>query len=172
VKKHENNPCDARTASCVVRSLGVPVSDLVSNFGVEIPGVVDGSVLTESIGTAIGRGQFARVPILNGITHDEEMIFVDALGITVSGGTDVPVPERPVTTANYQANIASVQACRTRGPQRSRPNTRPAPTPRRTWPSARSFRTRTSRARPCHWTAGPPAASRRTRTSSTTTTRQ
>ena len=74
----------------------------------EIPGVVDGSVLPESIGTAIARGQFARVPILNGITHDEEMIFVDALGIAVSGGTDVPVPDRPVTPANYQANIASV----------------------------------------------------------------
>ena len=36
------------------------------------------------------------------------MIFVDALGIAVSGGTDVPVPDRPVTAANYQANIASV----------------------------------------------------------------
>ena len=97
--------CADQTAQCLRR---VPVSDLVSNFGVEIPGVVDGSVLTESIGTAIARGQFARVPILNGITHDEEMIFVDALGIAVSGGTDVPVPDRPVSSANYQANIASV----------------------------------------------------------------
>ena len=97
--------CADQTAQCLRR---VPVSNLVSNFGVEIPGVVDGSVLTESIGTAIARGQFARVPILNGITHDEEMIFVDALGIAVSGGTDVPVPDRPVSSANYQANIASV----------------------------------------------------------------
>jgi para-nitrobenzyl esterase len=97
--------CTDQTAQCL-RS--VPVSDLVSNFGVEIPGVVDGQVLTESIGTAISHGQFARVPILNGITHDEEMIFVDALGLTVSGGTFVPVPERPVTDANYQANIAFV----------------------------------------------------------------
>jgi para-nitrobenzyl esterase len=97
--------CTDQTAQCL-RS--VPVNDLVNNFGVEIPGVVDGSVLTQSIGTAIAHGQFARVPILNGITHDEEMIFVDALGIAVSGGTDVPVPDRPVTTVNYQANIASV----------------------------------------------------------------
>ncbi len=97
--------CADQTAQCL-RS--APVSDLVNNFGVEIPGVVDGSVLTESIGTAIAHGQFARVPILNGITHDEEMIFVDALGIAVSGGTDVPVPDRPVSSANYQANIASV----------------------------------------------------------------
>jgi len=97
--------CADQTAQCL-RS--APVSDLVSNFGAGIPGVVDGSVLTESIGTAIAHGQFARVPILNGITHDEEMIFVDALGLTVSGGTFVPVPDRPVTTANYQANIAAV----------------------------------------------------------------
>jgi para-nitrobenzyl esterase len=97
--------CTDQTAQCL-RS--APVSDLVNNFGVEIPGVVDGSVLTESIGTAIAHGQFARVPILNGITHDEEMIFVDALGLAVSGGTDVPVPERPVSSANYETNIASL----------------------------------------------------------------
>ncbi len=97
--------CADQTAPCL-RS--APVSDLLSAFGVGIPGVIDGSVLTQSIGTAIAHGQFARVPILNGITHDEEMIFVDALGLTVSGGTFVPVPDRPVTTANYQANIAAV----------------------------------------------------------------
>ena len=66
--------CPDQTAACL-RS--VPVSDLVSNFGVEIPGVVDGSVLTQSIGTALARGQFARVPVINGITHDEELLFVD-----------------------------------------------------------------------------------------------
>ncbi|MCW2911454.1 MAG: carboxylesterase family protein [Actinomycetia bacterium] len=97
--------CTDQTARCLRRA---PVSDLVSNFGVEIPGVVDGSVLTQSIGMAIAHGHFARVPILNGITHDEEMIFVDALGIAVSGGTDVPVPDRPVSSANYETNIASV----------------------------------------------------------------
>ena len=66
--------CPDQTAACL-RS--VPVSDLVSNFGVEIPGVVDGKVLTQSIGTALARGQFARVPVINGITHNEEMLFVD-----------------------------------------------------------------------------------------------
>jgi len=68
----------------------------------------DGSKLAADGTVVVAHGQFARVPILNGITHDEEMIFVDALGIAVSGGTDVPVPDRPVTAANYQANIASV----------------------------------------------------------------
>ena len=96
--------CADQTAQCL-RS--APVSALVSNFGVEIPGVVDGSVLTQSIGTALASGQFARVPVINGITHDEELLFVDLVGIAVSGGTDVPVQE-PVTPTNYQTNIASV----------------------------------------------------------------
>src|SRR5260370_41794949 len=93
-----------QTAQCL-RS--VPASDLVNNFGVEIPGVVDGSVLTQSIGTAIAHGQFARVPILNGITHDEEMIFVDAIGIAVSGGAELLGPARHGTAANRPAQTAS-----------------------------------------------------------------
>ena len=84
----------------------MPVSDLVSNFGVEIPGVVDGSVLTQPIGTALARGQFARVPVINGITHDEELLFVAGLGITVSQGTNIPLAGDPNDPANYQANIA------------------------------------------------------------------
>jgi len=95
--------CPDQTAACL-RS--VPVSDLVSKFGVEIPGVVDGSVLTQPIGTALARGQFARVPVINGITHDEELLFVDGLGITVSQGTNIPLAGDPKDPANYQANIA------------------------------------------------------------------
>jgi len=95
--------CADQTARCL-RS--VPVSDLVSKFGVEIPGVVDGSVLTQPIGTALARGQFARVPVINGITHDEELIFVAGLGITVSQGTNIPLAGPPADPANYQANIA------------------------------------------------------------------
>src|SRR5260370_40414742 len=91
-----------QTAQCL-RS--VPASDLVNNFGAGIPGVVDGSVLTESIGTAIAHGQFARVPILNGITHDEEMLFVDGLGLTVSGGTFRPLPRRPGPPTDYQTRL-------------------------------------------------------------------
>jgi para-nitrobenzyl esterase len=95
--------CADQTAACLRR---VPVSDLVSNFGVEIPGVVDGSVLTQPIGTALARGQFARVPVINGITHDEELLFVAGLGITVSQGTNIPLAGDPTDPANYQANIA------------------------------------------------------------------
>ncbi len=95
--------CPDQTAACL-RS--VPVSDLVGNFGVEIPGVVDGSVLTQPIGTALARGEFARVPVINGITHDEELLFVAGLGLTVSQGTNIPLADSPVSSANYQANIA------------------------------------------------------------------
>jgi len=93
----------AQTAQCL-RNL--PVTDLVTPAFVEIPGVVDGKVLTEPIGTALAAGRFARVPVLNGTNHEEEALFV-ALGLTVSQGTDVLIAQQPVTDpANYQANIA------------------------------------------------------------------
>jgi para-nitrobenzyl esterase len=85
----------------------LPVADLVSSFpGAAIPGVVDGEVLEESVGTALAAGRFARVPILNGINHDEERVFVTA-DEAVSDGTFLPVPE-PVTAESYQRVIASV----------------------------------------------------------------
>jgi para-nitrobenzyl esterase len=95
----------AQTAQCL-RNL--PVTDLVTPAFVGIPGVVDGEVLTEPIGTALASGRFAHVPVLNGTNHDEERLFVDALHLTVSGDTFVPIPYEPVTTDNYQANIAAV----------------------------------------------------------------
>jgi para-nitrobenzyl esterase len=96
--------CPDQTAECL-RAL--PVADLVARFpGSAIPGVVDGAVLTESIGAALAAGRFAPVPILDGTNHDEERLFV-ALGVTVSGGTFVPIPE-PVTPDSYQRVIAEV----------------------------------------------------------------
>jgi para-nitrobenzyl esterase len=96
----------AQTAACLRH---LPADDLVSPNFIEIPGVVDGKVLTEPIGTALAAGRFARVPVLNGTNHDEEAIFV-SIGLTVSGGTDVLIPQQPVTASNYQANIADVLA--------------------------------------------------------------
>jgi len=95
--------CPDQTAACLRNA---PVSDLVANFGTEIPGVVDGSVLTQPIGTALARGQFARVPVINGITHDEELLFVAGLSLTVSQGTDIPLAAPLDSSANYQADIA------------------------------------------------------------------
>jgi para-nitrobenzyl esterase len=97
--------CPDQTANCLRH---LPVAALVSNFpGAAIPGVVDGKVLTESVGAALASGRFARVPVLNGTNQDEERIFV-SFGGTVSGGTDVPIPEHPVTVAGYQSDIAAV----------------------------------------------------------------
>jgi para-nitrobenzyl esterase len=96
--------CTDQTAECL-RNLSVDT--LVKNYPpFAIPGVVDGRVLTESIGSALASGRFARVPILNGINHDEERIFVAGLHVAVSGGTYVPVAT-PVTDANYEPNIKS-----------------------------------------------------------------
>jgi len=98
--------CPDQTAECLRK---LPVDALVNNFpGAAIPGVIDGRILTESIGTALANGRFAHVPILNGINHDEELIFVAGLHVTVSGGTFVPVPEEPVTADNYTPDIAAV----------------------------------------------------------------
>jgi para-nitrobenzyl esterase len=104
--------CPDQTAECL-RNL--PTDDLVRNFpAVAIPGVIDGRILTESIGTALTNGRFARVPVLNGTNHDEERLFLvlgEFLGLpgglTVSGGTYVPVPE-PLTPESYRRNIAFV----------------------------------------------------------------
>jgi para-nitrobenzyl esterase len=105
--------CSEQTAACL---RGRTVADLVAQFpGAAIPGVVDGDVLTESIGTALAGGRFARVPMLNGMNHDEERLFVTlgyvtsggASVLTVSRGTFVPSLE-PVTPESYQRVIARV----------------------------------------------------------------
>jgi para-nitrobenzyl esterase len=100
--------CSNQTAACL-RNL--PVSTLLdpNNFpGAAIPGIVDGKVLKESLGTALAAGRFARVPVINGVNHDEQRLFVTVLGLTVTGGSFVPLLERPITPENYQRNIAFV----------------------------------------------------------------
>ena len=98
--------CPDQSAECLRR---LPVDALVDNFpGAAIPGVIDGKILTESIGTALAAGRFARIPILDGNNHDEEFIFVIGLRVTVSGGTFVPIPEEPVTADSYQPDIGAV----------------------------------------------------------------
>ena len=98
--------CPDQTAECLRH---LPVADLVNNFpGAAIPGVIDGKILTESTGTALAAGRFAHVPILNGINHNEEFIFVAGLHVTVSRGTFIPIPEEPVNADSYQPDIAAV----------------------------------------------------------------
>jgi para-nitrobenzyl esterase len=99
--------CPDQTAACL-RNL--PVSTILKYqppFG--IPGAVDGKVLTEPIGAALAAGRFAHVPILNGINHDEERIFIAGPGTAVSGGRFVLVPDPTASTpSSYLADIESV----------------------------------------------------------------
>jgi para-nitrobenzyl esterase len=100
--------CANQRADCLRR---VPVAELINpnNFpSAAIPGVIDGKVLTESIGTALADGRLARVPILNGVNHNEEWIFTAGLGVAVSGGRFVPVPEPVIDENSYEADIAAV----------------------------------------------------------------
>jgi para-nitrobenzyl esterase len=96
--------CQNQTAACL-RS--APVDTLVGTFpDAAIPGVVDGKVLTEPIGTALAAGHFARVPFLNGVNQNEELIFVAGLGLAVSNGMFVLAPTPTADT--YESVIASV----------------------------------------------------------------
>jgi len=96
--------CPDQSAACLRQ---LPVTALVDTPFTGIPGVVDGQVLTESVGPALAAGRFARVPVLDGTNHDEEAIFVEGAGVAVSGGSFVPLP-KPVTADTYQGDIAAV----------------------------------------------------------------
>jgi para-nitrobenzyl esterase len=87
-------PSAAATAACL---RAVPVATLLANenAGGYTPDL-DGRVLTQSIGTALQKGQFNRVPVVMGTNHDEWRLFV-ALA-QLEGGP-------AVTAANYQAEI-------------------------------------------------------------------
>ena len=83
----------------------LPVKTLVDALpGAAIPGVVDGEVLTESIGSALASGRFAHVPLLTGVVHNENALFANA---PVVNGHNVPLPE-PVTAESYERVIAAV----------------------------------------------------------------
>jgi para-nitrobenzyl esterase len=100
--------CANQTAGCL-RSLAV--STLRDQFpAAAIPGIVDGAVIKESFGTALAAGRFAHVPVLNGISHDEQRVFVFGLQVTVTGGffVPIPVPWYQITAQNYQSVISAV----------------------------------------------------------------
>ena len=86
----------ARDMAACLRSL--PVSTILANENpVGYTPDVDGAVLTQSIKTALARGQFNRVPVVIGTNHDEYRLFVAV--IQFLGGR--------ATAANYQSMIAS-----------------------------------------------------------------
>jgi len=90
--------CASQSAACL---RGLPVSIIQANENPAltgyVPGVVDGEVLKQSIGTALASGQFNRVPIINGTNHDEARLF----------SAIYELQGAPVTAANYEAMIAS-----------------------------------------------------------------
>lgn len=95
--------CADQSAECLRQ---VPVDVLVANQPLSItPGVVDGEVLTRSVGVAIATGRFNRVPIINGVNTQEERLFVP-LGVSVTKGATVIGPG-PIDASNYVAAIAS-----------------------------------------------------------------
>jgi para-nitrobenzyl esterase len=87
--------CAANTAACLRR---LPVATILADQNpVGYTPDIDGSVLTQSIKTALASGQFNRVPVMIGTNHDEYRLFV--AGYQLVG--------KHVTAANYQSMIAS-----------------------------------------------------------------
>ena len=77
---------------------GLPISTILTDEDpVGYTPDVDGAVLTQSVKTALARGQFNRLPVAIGTNHDEYRLFVAV--IQFLGGR--------VTAANYQSMIAS-----------------------------------------------------------------
>ena len=83
------------TAACLRR---LPVSTILAdqNPAGYTPDI-DGTMLTQSIKTALASGQFNRMPVIIGTNHDEYRLFV--AGFQFLG--------EQVTAANYQSMIAS-----------------------------------------------------------------
>jgi para-nitrobenzyl esterase len=85
--------CASQTAACLRR---LPVQTILNDQGAVGPDI-DGTVLTQSIGTALASGDFSHVPVIDGTNHDEWRLFI-AIFEPLTG---------PVTAANYQRMIAS-----------------------------------------------------------------
>jgi para-nitrobenzyl esterase len=83
----------SQTAVCLRR---LPVQTILNDQGTVGPDI-DGTVLTQSIGTALASGDFSHVPVIDGTNHDEWRLFI-AIFQPLTG---------PVTAANYQSMIAS-----------------------------------------------------------------
>jgi para-nitrobenzyl esterase len=96
--------CNQSTTAAVIACLrSLSVATVLTNQGLTFVGFgplpnIDGKVLTRSIQTALGSGQFSRVPLMNGTNHDEWRLIV-GLEFDLAGG--------PVTGDAYLAAIAA-----------------------------------------------------------------
>jgi para-nitrobenzyl esterase len=91
--------CSATDTTCL---RAVPVSTLLANQSLSATAYmpnVDGTILTQSIGTAFSSGQFNHVPVIEGSNHDEFRLFVAYL---------FEIPNGPVTAAQYPSYVAAL----------------------------------------------------------------
>ncbi|TFW00179.1 carboxylesterase/lipase family protein [Leifsonia flava] len=96
--------CADQSADCLRQ---VPVATLVANQPLSVtPGIIDGAVLKQSVLGAIAKGQFNRVPIINGSNTEEERLFT-GIGLSVTNGATSVLPAGGITAANYKATLAS-----------------------------------------------------------------
>ena len=100
--------CNQSTSAAVLTCLrALPISTILADQALTFPAGslgpapnVDGKVLTQSIGTALGSGRFNRVPLINGTNHSEWNLFV-------AEDFDLVPGVGPVTSATYSAAIGA-----------------------------------------------------------------
>jgi para-nitrobenzyl esterase len=91
--------CSTQSAACL---RAVPVATLLANQSTSPTAYlpkVDGSVLPLSVGAAFATGQFNRVPVIEGTTHDEFRLFVATL---------FALPGIPIIPATYPTLISTI----------------------------------------------------------------
>jgi para-nitrobenzyl esterase len=93
-----NQPNSADVLACL---RGLPVSTILAHQNPSPGPKVDGKILTQSVGAALGSGQFSRVPLMNRTNHDEGNFFV-AGDFDLKGG--------PVTASTYVTAIGTTLA--------------------------------------------------------------
>jgi para-nitrobenzyl esterase len=92
--------CNQSTPAAVLACLrALPIATILADQALTFPAGslgpapnVDGKILTQSIGAALGSGQFNRVPLMNGTNHSEWNLFV---------AEDFDLAGHPVTSATY-----------------------------------------------------------------------
>jgi para-nitrobenzyl esterase len=85
--------CTDQSAACL---RGLSVAQVLASQG-SANAVVDQQVLRQSVGAAVAGGEFQRVPVMEGSTHDEWSLFV--AGAELASG--------PLTAANYPTAISA-----------------------------------------------------------------
>ena len=93
----ESVGCTNQKASCL---RAVPASTMVAQEPFPIYPFVDGTLLPQTIGAAFASGQFNQVPVISGINHDEDRLFV---------AVDYDLAGNPILTSDeYDAAVAAL----------------------------------------------------------------